>query len=142
MIEVGDVIDFRYPVTTHVRIENPLFMVRAVKVVTIRDLVSQPLTFEEFLRRPFVRRSRWLVGGIDLESKLFRQFYLGCSPEYNAPSQLRIGGYDEYKRRPTKIYYRGFEPTLDDRKKLAKLALILRNRFDLRIFADDLRLVS
>jgi hypothetical protein len=142
MIEIGQVVEFRYPVTTHVRFESPLFEVRAVEVFKIRDLVEHPLTFDEYLRRPYVRRSRWMIGGVDLHSKQFRQFYLGCSPEYRAPSQLRIGGYNGERCRPTSIYYRGFEPTLEDRKQLIKLAMLLRSRSDLRIFADDLRLIS
>jgi hypothetical protein len=142
MIEVGQIVEFRYPITTHVRIEQPLFEVRSVEVFRVRDLVEHPLTFQEYLRRPFVRRSRWMIGGVDLDSKQFRQFYLGCSPEYRAPSQLRIGRYDAERCRPKEIYYRGFEPTISDRKQLVKLALMLQYRSELRIFADDLRLVS
>lgn len=42
-----------YPRTTHVRFgESPQFDLRTIRVLSIRDLVREPLTPEEFLRRP------------------------------------------------------------------------------------------
>lgn len=136
-ITVGSEIELQYPNSSDVRTAKPRFVSRRIQVAVVRDLVEHPLTFEEFLLNPYERYGRWLVS--DSNHSIY---FLGCSLEFRAPSQLRIGEYYEGNRRPSKIYYRGFESTACDRLKLAKLATILRDRVDLRIFADDLRIVS
>lgn len=147
MFEPGDEISFHYPRTTHVRYYQRCgYRLRNVRVESIRDLVREPLTPDEFCRRPFVLRSRWLVRGFDLDRKRERQFYLGASQEFAAPSELRVALYDPVRGWPAYSLYRGILPSLDDRKFLSKVLTLWRCRdFGdnvLRVYADDMRLVS
>jgi hypothetical protein len=134
-----------YPTDTHVRLEGSrILRPRSIRVLSVRDLVAQPLTPEEFLRRPFVRRSRYLLRGY--ENGQYRQFYLGCSEEFRAPSQLRIALYEPGKLRPTDLLSRPFEPSVLDRKQLARLLIKCQERdfgqLTLRVFTDDFGLVG
>lgn len=73
---VDEVVEFYYPVLNEIgkrrRTEK-----RRVKVESIRDLVKEPLTLADIIRRPFVRRGRFLVTGLDLDKGSRRSFYLG-----------------------------------------------------------------
>lgn len=147
-LSIGSEITLHYPTTTHVRYTHAAAVKpRRILIKSIRDLVREPLTIEEFLRRPFVRRSRMLARALELDSGEYRQFYLGNSTELLAPSQIKVGLYDPGSSRPSEILFRAIEPNVRDRKLLIRA---LRrwtedNRCDvsyLRIFADDLRLVS
>jgi len=148
MIELGQTITIHYPTTTHVRYFDAVpRRPRTIQIVSIRDLVHEPLTIAEFLRRPYVRRSRLLVRAIDLDTGRYRQFYTGNSAEMIATSQLKIGLYDPGQSRPAEVLFRAIDPTVRDRKLLIRAIdrWASDNRCDisrLRIFADDLRLVS
>ncbi len=62
MFQSGQQIELVYPVNTDiVFIENATRRVRNLYVHRIRDLVAEPLTPAEYLRRPYVARSRWLI---------------------------------------------------------------------------------
>jgi hypothetical protein len=134
-----------YPQSTHVRFfDLAEYSQRVVSVSSIRDLVRQPLTPEEFLRRPFVRRSRYLISSN--EAGKFRRFYLGCSSEYAAPSQLRLALYAPNTPKIVDLISRPFGPSVGERKQLAKLLLnCLDKDFDdlvLRVFADDFGVIG
>jgi hypothetical protein len=133
-----------YPRTSHVGfLHHPDFAQRTFEILQIRDLVRQPLTPEDYLRRPFVRRSRYLA--IAREQGKYRQFYLGCSLEYQAPSQLRLALYAPDSQRPCELLARPFESDPRDRKVLLRLLARLQQKsfgqLQLRIFADDLRVI-
>ncbi len=145
MFETGEVVTIHYPVSTHVRhIGIAIVKPRQIVIRAVRDLVSEPLTPEEFLRRPYIRRSRWLVRGYEPDHRRFRQFYLGSSLEFMAPSQLRLALYELGAARPHELLYRAIEPTVRDRKLLARAMTQWRDRvyggLQLRIYADDFRL--
>lgn len=148
-ITVSELIDteltFRYPCHTHVRYSNsPIFKPRRIRVAKIRDLVRQPLTVEEFLQRPYNRRTRYLIIGQEYHN--YRQFYLGCAQEFWAPSQLRLALYDPEGQKPLEILARPFEDSVRDRKIMIRLLEQWRGKdfggLFLRIFADDLRLLK
>lgn len=144
MIDPGTHLSFRYPVSTHVRyLDSVPCLTRDITVKTVRDLVAEPLTTTEFLRRPYVLRSRWLVRAVDHETQEFRQFYLGSSPDFAAPATLRIALYDPGSTRPRKYLAREFAPTVKERKLMLRL---IRHYIEydwgdlqIRITADDLR---
>ncbi|TWU37227.1 hypothetical protein [Novipirellula artificiosorum] len=148
MFERNDRIEFHYPITTHVRYFTSQIAMRPRRLVVyqLRDLVAEPLTPIEYLNRPYVRRSRWLVRGTETGKDHPQQFYLGCSPEFRAPSQLRVALYRPDAIRPSKLLLRPFGPTVHDRDALRRW--IHRHHDDdfdgleLRIFADDLYLHS
>ena len=55
-----------YPRTTHVSFTDSAELLRReFRLLKIRDLVKQPLTIEDFMRRPFNRRSRYLLLGVE-----------------------------------------------------------------------------
>jgi hypothetical protein len=144
---IGDELKLDYPTTTDLRIyrSSPLSQ-RKLIVHSVRDLVSDPLTIDEFLRRPFILRSRYLIRGVDSVTGQHRQFYLGSSEQFRSAGVLRIGLYNPGETRAERLLARGFQPTLKDRAMLCALLREWRamdfGDSTLRIFADDLRLVS
>lgn len=148
MFERGERIEFSYPVNNTVEATQIAFRRRHIEVVKTRDLVSSPLTPVEFLRRPFVRRSRWLLTGVEVETGQWRNFYVGASREFRAPGTLRIGLYQPEERRPRKILTRGFGDSTAERRKLIRLLYLLskelteQSDLEIKILADDLRLIS
>jgi hypothetical protein len=146
MFEAGQQLELVYPVETDVvRIAKAPRKLRQLHVYRVRDLLENPLTVEEFARRPYVSRSRWLILARDDGDRTFRQFYPGSSDNYQAPGVLRIGLYELGESRPAMLLGRQFEPTPEDRNALLKLAIREQNQHDgyeLRIFAGDLRLIS
>jgi len=133
-----------YPRTTHVSFYGSAeFVRREFRLLKIRDLVREPLTIEDFLRRPYNRRSRYLLLGVERTN--YRQFYLGCSDEFYCESQLRLGVYGS-EPRPLEIIGRGFYD--DPRERKLMIRLLERwygknfNGRELRVFADDFRLVG
>lgn len=143
----GQLLEFDYPTSTHVRhIETCLHRRRVVRVRRIRDLLANPLTPEEFLRRPFVARSRWLIYGIDRDRRADRKFYAGSSLQFRSPGTLRIALYDPDGTRPVDYLARAFAPTNDDRRVMVRWLIRWRNEdFNgrlLRILCDDCRVVG
>ncbi len=124
---------------------SPKVRKRLLRIHKIRDLVAEPLTPAEYLRRPYVRRSRWLILATE-HGKLYPQhFYVGCTTEFRAPSQLRVGLYEPEAIRPKALILRPFEPTMHDRDTLRRwLHRYADKDFNgllLRVFADDMRLL-
>jgi hypothetical protein len=133
MFDINQEIEIHYPVSTHVRYSqhNVGLKRRHFVVRRLRDLVAEPLTPEEYLRRPFVRRSRYLVVGTEIDANQWRQFYAGCSMEYPSPSQLRIALYEPGAKKPAKLLHRAFDATVTDREALRRW--LLRNADDLQL---------
>lgn len=147
MFDINQEIEFHYPANTHVRYLGQQLALKKRQFIVrrIRDLVAEPLTPDEFIRRPYVRRSRYLVVGIEYEQRQWRQFYVGCSAEYSSPSQLRLALYEPSGKRPAKLLLRPFEATMHDRAALIRWLHRHKHKdfhgLQLRVFADDLRLV-
>jgi hypothetical protein len=142
MLQVGKIVEFHYPRTTHVlHVFSCEYRRRRVRITAVRDLVREPLTIAEFLRRPYVLRSRHLITGIDLDRNRERRFYLGCTREYHAPTELRIARYSDGIPWPEGIYFRPIQPTLHDRKLLARALETWSADQSLRVYADDMRVI-
>lgn len=144
MLTPGQKIEISYPESTLIDAVTRLRR-RRIHVKTVRDLVADPLKPEEFLRRPFIRRSRWLISGIDLDTQQRRQFYLGSSKEYKRPGILRVGLYAPGDSRPRLPFPFWFSETRRDRMMLAIAieAWMSRDLADLslRVFVDDFRII-
>jgi hypothetical protein len=138
----GMEVEINYPVSTHVRFFRPDQMRRREVVIhAARDLVTDPLTIAEFMRRPFLLRSRYLVKAYEPEIRQWRQFYWGSTREYAAPGILRVGLYEPSAEKASWVYDRAFLPTPEDRRELIK-SLRQWEKIDfgsasVRIFADD-----
>jgi hypothetical protein len=141
---IDTTLTLHYPTVTHVRYSDVTkYLQRQFRVLQIRDLVREPLTPMDFLRRPYVRRSRYLLLG--QEQRYCRQFYLGCSAEYQSPTQLRVALYEPSGAQPVELLARPIEADVRDRKLLIRLLEKWRDRdfggLVLRVYADDLRLL-
>lgn len=141
-------IELLYPTNTHVRlIDRVPRTPRQLIVHAVRDLVKEPLTPAEFLRRPYTARSRFLLRAWDENERSFRQFYLGSTDRFRAPGCLRLVIEDPDREPPMKVVSRGFEPTVVDRRVMVRtIAEWLRNQPDLadklRVQADDMRMLA
>jgi hypothetical protein len=144
MITPGSEIQLSYPDCNLVESLTKLRR-RRIRVYSVRDLLSDPLTPAEFLARPFIRRSRWLISGYDLDRQSHRQFYLGSSAEHQCSGLLKVALYDPHSGRPTRTLPRVFGETLRERCLLvdAIRSWADQDLHDLRlgIYADDLRLI-
>lgn len=142
MIEPGQRLNFHYPTNTNVESIYELRH-RSVIIEYIRDLVADPLTPAEYLRKPMVRRSRCLIQTRDQETGQWRKFYLGTSQEYHTPGLLRLGLYEPGCAKPWRIISGQYEQTRQDRILLSKLIqrIIVQDlgELELRVIADDLR---
>ena len=143
--EPGDKLDLIYPNTTLID-ARPMYRLRQLLVHRVRDLVSQPLTPDEFLLRPMILRSRLLLSGIDDATGRWRQLYLGSSARYRAAGQLRLALFEPDADSPWRIVSGGFAETVDDRRKLTTALRRYRDRpadgLQLRVIADDLRVAG
>ncbi len=86
-------------------------------------------------------RSRFMVTGLDLDRHRVRKFYLGCARQWLAPTELRIAEYAEGKNWPEAILYRPIQSTPQDRMVLMRAMQIWHAKHDLRVYADDLRVI-
>lgn len=141
---VGATVQLRYPTCTDVLAKSEKrWKPRQIEVLGIRDLVTQPLTPQEFMRRPFTRRTRYLIKG--RENGILKQFYLGTSLEFHTAGQLRLALYRPGALRPEELLARPFENEPYDRRLLYQSLLQLAEydfgHLQLRVLADDLRLV-
>ncbi len=64
VFDPGRKLDLIYPESTIIGV-RPDYRIRQVLIDRVRDLVCDPLTPAEYLRRPYLLRSRWLVSGTD-----------------------------------------------------------------------------
>jgi len=146
MFDHGQEIELIYPTTTHIyRIHDAPRRLRQLRVHRVRDLLNEPLTIDEYARRPFVSRSRWLITAAEYTGQPPRQFYVGSADNYRSPSVLRLGLYDPDSEQLAYLIGRQYEPTIADRRELLRFAreqATLHPGYDLRIFASDLRLIS
>ena len=130
-----------YPHTTLVGTQWQ-FRRRRLEVVSVRDLLTEPLTPAEFMRRPLVHRGRWLVKARDLEQQQVKQFYLAATREFWRPTGLRAGLYWPCAEGdgPAELLTRRFGTTPRERivlaNALAQLQQIDWQGFDLRITID------
>lgn len=137
-------IDLSYPTQTSIsHIHAPRFARRRIHVLSARDLVVEPLTIDEFRRRPFLNRSRWLLRAWDSDLKAWRQFYLGSSAEYRSPGTLQLAIYETTVQKIECLISRQFEPTIEDRRELMRVICdVERDGVDLdvlRVIAPDMR---
>jgi len=138
----GMEVEISYPVSTHVRFWRPdEWRRREIVIHTARDLLTDPLSIAEFLRRPYLLRSRWLVRAFEPAIRQWRQFYWGSTREYSAPGNLRLGLYEPGGKQPSWTFGRAFAPTPEDRRELIK-AVRQFEKWDVggasvKVFADD-----
>ncbi|MEM6365838.1 MAG: hypothetical protein AAF745_15530, partial [Planctomycetota bacterium] len=109
-----------YPESTQVESQCD-YRTRRIRIRDVRDLISDPLTPEEYFRRPLTRRSRFLVTAFDLDLNQWRRFYLGSTQEHASEGRLRWALYQPGHLQPKTISSRSFDPTRRDRIALANV---------------------
>jgi hypothetical protein len=82
---VGKVVEILYPIRNEIG-SRPRLRARRILVETVRDLLLEPLTPEDVARRPYVRRGRFLLTGMDLSKGAQRSFYL----DWNRVRRLQV----------------------------------------------------
>lgn len=143
MLRPGQLLVCHYPSTT--RVESKFtWHLRRFRIRAARDLVEHPLTIREYLRRPLVRRSRWLLTVTDIDRGTLRQVYLGNMREHWIDAPLRVGIYRGDRTTPAELLSKSFAPTVADRIQLAH---ILRTvpadmQSSVGIFSDDLSVIA
>jgi hypothetical protein len=148
-LQPGSQLTIHYPRIRHILYcDRSPMVARSIIVREVVDLVEKPLTPEEFLRRPYLRRGRWLVKAIESigQKQRFRQFYLANSAEFRRHGGMRLALYEPGKRLPVEIISEEFLPTVVERKMLIRLVKKLKDAdfggLQLRIVADDFRILS
>ncbi|WDQ16847.1 hypothetical protein [Rhodopirellula sp. P2] len=145
MFEPNDEVELTYPESTLVEAKTT-FRRRRLQIREIRDLIADPITPEEYLRRPLTQRSRYLLTAYDKDSKSWRQFYVGSSKEFLTDGRLRIALYEKGGTSPKKIVSRSFEATRRDRIALARAVKEMQQTdlagLELRIVPDESRVLK
>lgn len=146
-LKPGSVVSFHYPKTTLIT-ATPEFKKRAIIVTRVRDLFLEPLTIDEYRRRPFVRRGRFLIIGREVRpGNPHKQMYWECTREHWQPVLLHVGLYNPRRAlsKPVKILETGFNWTPTSRLQLGRVLMKLQDHdfrgLELRVFCDGLRVV-
>jgi hypothetical protein len=126
-----------YPKRNRIGVE-PVWMPRELSIVERIDLLKKPLTIHDYLRRPMVRRGRWLLRCWDVKSQRYRQFYECAFREFWFDDCLKIGEQIGNKIVPVS---HGFEPTWSDRKQLEIILHQVKDR-GLVVYSDGLRVIA
>ena len=119
MFQRNQELQLHYPTSTLIGADLE-FKPRTLIVKYVRDLRTNPLTIEDFFRRPLIHRGRWLLGVLDLDSREFRSIYPTTSREHFDDAPLRIGLYESFGNEPIDILSRHFQATARERMLLAK----------------------
>ena len=128
--------DFYYP-TRNIVGREPVWQRRRLSNIQRIDLLEHPLPIRDYLRRPLIRRGRYLIRAYDIDAQQYRQFYqCGFRRWFDEPP-LRVGIMEDGRVR---CISREYAATVEDRRRLA--VVLHRFKFDASIFvyADDLRL--
>ena len=143
MFERGTQLELPYPVHTSISlIDKAAIRPRNLIVHQCRDLLTQPLTWQEFIRRPYIHRSRWLIRAWDIDLREWRQFYLGTSPRFRSPGILRLALYYPGETKPTTWLGQQFEPTAVDRKRMIRLVHRWMENPESGVDLESLRVVA
>lgn len=132
MFEKFDRLLISYPTSTIIESAWD-FRHRQLEVVSVRDLLLQPLTPEEYLRRPLLHRGRWLLKAKDLERRKVKQFYLASSREFYRPTGLQLALYwpDQLDTPPASYVSRRFGVSRRERIALARaISELSHSNFD------------
>lgn len=137
-VEPGMELEFWYPARNliGVPVEN---VRRRVLVESVRRLDCEPLDASEFLQRPFLRRGRVLVSGIDLDLQVSRRFYLDACRGMKLP-RFRLGIMErEHGLASVEYFGPRFRATVADRKLMADS---IREFYQIADMSDRLQVVA
>ncbi len=147
MLPVRTPLQLHYPISTAINC-NLEFRPRRLVVYKFRDLVTDPLTIAEYMRRPLLYRGRWLAIAKDLQAGVIRQVYPTTTREHFRVVPVRLGLYDPDKTAsgPVDVISRAYGATVSERTALIRLIHRVRSvdagGLQLRVLVDDLRLVG
>lgn len=143
-LQLPSILETAYPYTTHVSAPWPVWEPRRFRVLGIRDLVLQPLTIDELIRRPMTRRSRYLIRVFDLDRQVYRSVYHRSMQDYYRETPLRVGVF--YGPKLVELMTTNWGPTIADRRGLIKFLGRYQHkrlgRHRIGIFSDDLEVIQ
>lgn len=144
MFEPEQTIEFHYPDNTFVGRKRG-WRLRKVSVRKVRDLLSEPITVNDWYRRPHQLRGRYLITAIDHDNGKLRQFYPNNCKEWWHPALLKLGLYTPFSRKPEVVFKESYGWTVHQRSLMNRaIEDILQTDlgcFELKIYCDDLRLI-
>lgn len=91
-LEIGSLVQFLYPRHNFRGVVRDTMELRRISVTAVRDIRDDPLTSDDILREPNLRRGRLLVTGYDLDKHAERSFYV--------ESMAELRELDRTQRRP------------------------------------------
>jgi len=123
MFSISERIELDYPLDTNVlRVSASEWRRRYLRVLRVRDLIKEPLTVSEFLDRPLLERSRWLITAKDVHTGTVRRYYPGTARNINLVGSLQLALYEPDGTMPAKFLTKPFGATYEERMILARLA--------------------
>ena len=144
LIDLPSVIHTAYPFTTHVSQMNLTWEPRRFRVLGVRDLVTDPLTVQEYLARPMTRRSRYLIRVRDLDRGVCRSVYQRSMADWFRETPLRVGVFHGAKL--MELLATNWGPTVADRQGLIsflrKHAGHDMGEFRIGILSDDSEVIT
>lgn len=143
VFRINEIITTAYPESTLVSYRRPRFIERRFRIRNVRDLVQHPLTIKEFLNRPMVRRSRYLVSVLDLDLGRYRKIYQRSMHEHFRETPLRVGLFD--KTEIHELFRTNWGPTVRDRMMLVRFLTEFQHdsfgHLRIGVFSDDLEVI-
>ena len=143
MLELGARVELEYPSRSLVGVE-PAFLRRVMLVRSVRDLVKDPLTPAEFIRRPMVHRSRFLFRCLDVQKNAYRNVYEGAAREWRRDCPHRWGLFcgNQLMERVAGAWGNSEHDRLELRKLLEKWRFEDFAGWRIGVFVDDLRVIG
>jgi hypothetical protein len=144
MLDLPTVIHTAYPFTTHVSTLTLTWEPRRFRVLSVRDLVTDPLTVQEYLARPMTRRSRYLIRVRDLDRGVCRSVYQRSMADWFRETPLRVGVFHGAKL--MELLSTNWGPTVADRQGL--IAFLRKHadhdmgEFRIGILSDDAEVIT
>lgn len=144
MLDLPPVIHTAYPFTTHVSASHLTWEPRRFWVLGVRDLVTDPLTVQEYLARPMTRRSRYLIRVRDLDRGVCRSVYQRSMADWFRETPLRVGVF--HGARLMELLSTNWGPTVADRQGLIRFlqkhAGHDMGEFRIGILSDDSEVIT
>lgn len=137
-VTLPSIIIDNYPTST--KVTRPFeWRPEVFELLGIRDTVRRPLTIEQFKARPMLRRSRYQLRVVDLQTGELRTIYHRLLLEHFRECPIRVGIYEGSQLVDTTSHNWG--PTGADRlallRFLAKFDGYDMGEFHVGIFSDD-----
>ena len=120
-LHIGEILRFDYP-SRNVSTSEFVWLQRNLWITGITDLRKCPLHPDSFIRRPFLRRGRWRITGLDLDIGEERSFYWEAMRHIDNQPALRLALFDPTDDTPQpKVGVGPFQQNPDDARYMREV---------------------